>query len=320
MGKPACSEKEFIDLFRQLGPTKAAQSLGISVRNVHERRRRIETNQQIQLESPTAAGGVPKSKNIVYASSYPKRLPIQIDNGVAIIGSDAHYWPDLVSTAHRGFVKLIGELKPKLVCLNGDVFDGARISRHARIGWQQTPTVKQEIEAVEQRLTEIEQASQNATRIWTIGNHCSRIENYLSANTPEMEAVKGFTLKDQFPKWDHCVSVWVNDDVVIKHRFKGGIHAAHNNTLNAGKTIVTGHLHSLKVTPFDDYNGTRYGVDTGTLMDPYGPQAEYTEDNPLNHRSGFVVLTFHKGILLHPEIVKVIGEDAIEFRGQVINL
>ena len=56
----------------------------------------------------------------------------------------------------------------------------------------------------------------------------------------------------------------VNGNVVIKHRMKGGIHAAHKNTLHAGTTMVTGHLHSLKVTPFSDYNGTRWGVDTGT--------------------------------------------------------
>jgi hypothetical protein len=49
-----------------------------------------------------------------------------------------------------------------------------------------------------------------------------------------------------------------------KHRMKGGIHAAHNNTLHAGTTMVTGHLHSVKVTPFSDYNGTRWDVDTGT--------------------------------------------------------
>ena len=109
--------------------------------------------------------------------------------------------------------------------------------------------------------------------------------------------------------------------MVIKHRYKGGIHATHNNTLWAGKTVVTGHLHSLKVTPFSDYNGIRWGVDTGTLADPYGPQFEnYTEQNPANWRSGFVVLTFKDGTLLDPEIVRVVGERKVSFRGEVVRV
>ena len=90
----------------------------------------------------------------------------------------------------------------------------------------------------------------------------------------------------------------------------------------SGKTIVTGHLHSLKVTPFSDYAPRpRWGVDTGTLADPYGPQfRDYCEDNPVNWRSGFVVLTFHKGKLLWPELVHVFDDKHVEFRGELIRV
>jgi hypothetical protein len=109
----------------------------------------------------------------------------------------------------------------------------------------------------------------------------------------------------------------------VKHRIKGGIHATRNNTLNSGRTVITGHLHSLKVTPMTDYNGTRWGIDCGTMMEPgigktWGEQAlNYTEDNPLDWRSGFAILTFHKGRLLWPEVVHVIGEGKVDFRGKV---
>lgn len=116
------------------------------------------------------------------------------------------------------------------------------------------------------------------------------------------------------------MSVWVNDDIVIKHRFRNGIHATWNNTLHSGKNIVTGHLHSQKVTPFTDYNGTRFGVDSGTMADIYGPQFEYCEDNPRNWISGFVVLTIRQGKLLTPELVRVIDENHVDFRGELIEL
>ena len=118
-----------------------------------------------------------------------------------------------------------------------------------------------------------------------------------------------------------CWSCWPTEDVVVKHRMKGGIHATHNNTVSSGKSIVTGHLHSLKVTPYSDYNGERFGIDTGTLADANGPQfVDYLEDNPTNWRSGFAVLTFHNGRLLWPELVHALAPGAIQFRGQVIDV
>jgi hypothetical protein len=77
----------------------------------------------------------------------------------------------------------------------------------------------------------------------------------------------------------------------------------------------------MRRTPFSDYNGTRWGVDTGTLADPTGPQfIDYLEDNPTSWRSGFAVLTYYKGELLWPELCHVRGEGVYEFRGKVYNI
>jgi hypothetical protein len=83
--------------------------------------------------------------------------------------------------------------------------------------------------------------------------------------------------------------------------------------------MVTGHLHSLKVTPWSDYTGDRYGVDSGTLAETDGPQfINYVEASPVNWRSGFVVLTFKDGRLLWPEVVKKWDDNSVQFRGEVI--
>jgi hypothetical protein len=85
--------------------------------------------------------------------------------------------------------------------------------------------------------------------------------------------------------------------------------------------MVTGHLHSQKVTPFTDYTGTRWGVDTGCLADPdHAAFTDYTEDAPKNWRSGFAVLTFYKDRLLPPELVTVFDANHVTFRGQVIRV
>lgn len=317
-GHPRIPASEFIELFKKHGATGLSEIIGVNLNHIHSRRRRIERRLGVELKNPVLGGN-----NWDQLKNYqkPQALRCDIDNGVVLVGSDSHYWPGIVSTAHRAFVKFCKELKPKVVIKNGDELDGSGISRHAPIGWEDRPSLVAEVDAVKDRLSEIVDASGNAKRYWPLGNHDARFETRLATVAPEYARIHGVHLQDHFPWWEPCWSVWLGEDTVIKHRFKGGIHATHNNTLNSGKTIVTGHLHSLKVTPFTDYGGTRWGVDCGTLADPYGPQFnDYLEDNPRNWRSGFVVLTFHKGRLLWPEVVHVIGKGQVEFRGQVFEV
>jgi predicted phosphodiesterase len=316
MAAPSCTEEQFIAIWNKLGGAAAvAKELKIHERCVHQRRRGIEARTGIKLEA--------KSQQRHYAlTDHPAIKNLSIDTGTVLIGSDAHYWKGMVSTAHKAFVRFCTDLKPSAVILNGDVLDGATISRHPPIGWEGRPSLIQELEACKDRLEEIEKASpKGASFIWTLGNHDSRFETRLASTVPEYAKIHGFHLKDHFPRWMPAWAAWINEDVVVKHRYKGGIHAPHNNTINSGKTMVTGHLHSLKVSPFSDYNGTRFGCDCGTLADPYGPQfSDYTEVSPVAWRSGFIVLTFKDGRLLWPEVVHVIEEGLVEFRGQIIKV
>lgn len=236
-----------------------------------------------------------------------------------MIGSDAHLWPGDRSLAQRAFLKFAKERKPKAIILNGDVLDFPQISKHAPIGWEKHPTVQEEIEHAQDYLHELEMVGRGIQKIWTLGNHDARFATRLASVAPEFAKINGLHLKDHFPHWQSAWSAWINDTVVVKHRFKGGIHATHTNTMWAGKSVVTGHLHSQKVTPFTDYNGDRYGVDTGCLADVNARQfVDYTEDGPKNWRSGFCILTFKDGALLPPELVTAWDAKRVAFRGELI--
>lgn len=315
MPNPRCSDAEFIELWKTHRNARELEKLlNVNRREVLARRRRLEQRYNIRLEATH-----PQSEYYKHLSpdEHKARHHLSITDGVVLVFSDAHFWPGVRTTAFRALLKLIAELQPKAIINNGDAFDGASISRFPRIGWDSKPSVIEELKACKDSLHLIEDAAKGARLIWPLGNHDARFENRLAQNAPEFEGVGGFRLKDHFPAWVPCWSTWVNQDVVIKHRLKGGIHATRNNTLAAGKTMVTGHLHSLKVTPLTDYNGDRWGVDTGTLADPSGPQfVDYLEDAPTDWRSGFAVLTFHKGRLLWPELVHVIGPGEVSFRGR----
>lgn len=319
------TDDEFIKLWHEFSsPQRISEHTGINVRNIYSRRRLIESRYNLKL--PATANGQGEShqkyyKKIEQTSGHVRR-GIDLEKGRVVVFSDAHFWGDEYTTAYNALLLIIKEFKPKVVVANGDVFDGSQASRHPRIGWQKTPTVKEELEACQEFMAGIEKVAGNACElIWTMGNHDARFETFLAASVPQYEGVAGYSLKDHFPHWKPCWSYWVNEDTCIKHRWKGGFGAGRANALNSGVNMITGHTHQLKVEPLTDYNGTRYGVQTGTLADQNGLQfADYTEDNPKDWRSGFALLSFEQGRLLMPELIQVCGEDEFEFRGCINKL
>ena len=305
------SSEDFIRDFPLIGGGGISRKYGMTERKVYERRHEIQKQRGISITPPTRGGHVQQ------LDQHPSVVKLGIEDGHVLIGSDSHYWPGIVSTAHNAYLEFCLEFKPKVVIKNGDEADFPAISRHAPIAWETRPTVADEIDNLKAMLSEIEKVSPKARHIWPLGNHDARFETRLATVAPEYANVSGVHLKDNFPKWEPCWASFINDDVVVKHRIKGGIYAPRNNTLFAGRSVFTGHLHSLKVWPHSDYNGTRWGGDSGTMADPYGPQFHnYTEINPLDWRSGFLLLTFVKRKLLWPEPVWISAPGTVQFRGK----
>lgn len=314
--RAAISDAEFISEFESIGPHALCRKLGLrQVSGVFSRRRTLEKLYGRQIRAPK---NHPNATRL--AEPHAAVLRYNVADGVVLIGSDAHIWPGPPSTAMRAFVKFCKELRPSLAIMNGDVLDFPQVSRHPPIGHLKLPELSEEIEAAQEQLFEIEKATPRSCKlVWTLGNHDSRFETRLATVAPEFARLHGHSLKDYFPAWAACWRADINSDVVVKHRHKGGTHATHNSTLWAGKTTITGHLHSQRVTPLTDYNGTRYGVDTGCMANTdHRAFVDYTEAGPLNWRSGFTVLTFKGGRLLPPELVTVWDEKSVTFRGEII--
>lgn len=311
------SDEEFIRLWHEAecSPARMAERSGMSVRGVYRRRSSMVAR---GIVLPTVSQGPVDGAYSHVRPVHRHHTPVEIDSGCIIVFSDAHYWPGNISVAHKALIEAIKQLKPRIIVANGDVLDGARIGRHARIGWEVAPSLKQELEAVDERMHEIIMASPKGCKhYWTWGNHCLRFNTFLSANAEAFEGVSGMSLEERFSSWDFAMTLDVNQQLIIKHRYHNGIHAGYNNTLKAGRSICTGHLHRLLVTPWGDYNGRRWGIDTGTLAGPDGPQFGYMEGNPAPWCSGFAVISWHDGQMLPPELVEVINDRAW-FRGQLL--
>jgi hypothetical protein len=287
-------------------------ALGITERSAYDRRNKINAKYGWGLQSGGHGNGP-----IQPVYNYNPRLMLDGFTGTAVFFSDCHWWPGISETpAYKALLEVIRQEKPKLIVGNGDLLDAARISRFGRIGWDMTPKLPDELEEVRARCAEIRHCYRGARLIRTIGNHDIRFDSWLSGKAADFEGIGGFRLSDHLPEWQETMSLWINGHTVVKHRWHNGINAGRNNTLKAGKTMVTGHDHILQATPYSDYNGLRWAVQDGTLAEPQGPQFSYGEDNPTQANSGFAVLTFDRdGSLFDPELCRV-RDGVAYFRGQ----
>jgi predicted phosphodiesterase len=338
MAQPACTEEEFISLFKELGsPQAVASALGINVRTVYLRRNSLK-NKGIDLPTTNTNGNTVEFDKETLKKKVEKRISdaehnvrrgIAMERGKILVFSDAHIIPGYDTTASRALLECIKEFKPEVIVCNGDAFDGQRLSRFPRVGFDQTYTVKEELDACIEYLGEIESASTfKSNLIWTLGNHDARFESQLAnSSAHNYEGIKGFTLKDHFPLWQSCWSFWVNDNTQIKHRHRGGYNAGRANVQASSVHTITGHTHVLTVHPYTTLNpsfpmGTIYGVQTGTLANPYGQQFSYMEDSVRDHRSGFALLTYERGHLLPPELIQVFDEEKgeVTFRGKIYSV
>jgi hypothetical protein len=303
------TDEEFMAVFTAVGSKRASVILNTTERNVNYRRRRLEAKYG-PLAAPTKQ-----------PTQYPGRVPLSIKNGTLLVGSDFHIWPGEASTCLRAFKKFVKDLQPSAVILNGDVMDFPRISRHPQ-NWESAPDPQEEIEAAQDHLNDIVQAcKRGAHKIWTLGNHDARFESMIANAAPQYRGVKGVHLSDHFGCWTKAMSCLINEEIeggqtMVKHRWKSGQGATRANTLNAGISMVTGHLHSQNVRPLSDYRRhDRYGVDTGCVADKEHRAFTYTEDSALDWRSGFALLTYRDGILMPPELVTKMDAKTVWFRG-----
>ena len=157
------TDEEFLAAWERFkSAVKVAEFLGVTERTVHSRRRALERKLKIKLEASHAL-----ARHFDKAQTHhltKARHQAGITTGTVIVFSDAHFWPGVRTTAFKGLLWAISEFKPYAVINNGDAFDGASVSRFPRIGWTQQPSVKEELNACQEALAEIEAVAKAARR------------------------------------------------------------------------------------------------------------------------------------------------------------
>lgn len=317
MPAPAVTSVEFARLWREHGasPAKLSEVLGVRERAVYARRRAMEAR---GWELPSSSNG-----NMADMQAYQLRYELQVEDAVAVIFSDRHWWPgDGITPAEAALLVVLQRLDPDVVVANGDILDGARQCKHPPLGWELKPQIADELATLQVGMRRIAEHAKRAKKFRTVGNHDRRFDYHLAKTGADYRGIVGTRLSDHLPDWAESWSLHINPEqpghTVIKHKLRNGATAGRTNALAAGTNIVTGHTHALDSVPIQSYSGTRYGVQCGTLANPRSAAFEYGEDHPSPGRAGFVVLTWAAGLLQPPELAECDDAGVCWFRGEPV--
>ena len=258
--------------------------------------------------------GLPEALQPKMRWSIPPMLNYDPNKEITILaGGDLHTWYGPPPMMWEAFCRVAHLIKPDVIVLMGDMIDGARISKYAGRYGSTAPKVFLEIETFQDYLTMLPKCKEV---YWTVGNHDMRVDNYLANNAPELDDYVG-GLSDRFPQIKFCLGLTIGE-TEFRHRFRGGIHTAFNNTRESGINMITAHTHALQVTAHRNRRGSSYGVETGMLGPVNGPQFEYTEGAPTRYQEGFAVLTMDaEGYMFPPELCEKVRGRPV-FRGDYI--
>lgn len=247
-----------------------------------------------------------------------QELSWPVENGTFIAFGDPHWTHPAQerSIAHEALLRAIPQVKPDFLLCTGDALDFGEISRHDPVGWQPHTKVKDTIAAGRLHLNDIAERAPKAKKFWAIGNHDERHDNYLARHAAAFEDEPGMLLADKFPEWRQAWRFNFGAFYSL-HRWHSGEHAAYNNVLKSGSSVVTGDTHKLQFRPRESLRGRQYGVETGMLADPNWPCFGYLRGKPTAWTQGWVVLTVRNGRLLQPESCEVLDGVAY-FRGEAL--
>jgi hypothetical protein len=291
----ALTDEEWIDQWHAAGrsPAEMSRLTGITQRNIYRRRDWLEARGN-DLKSVRASDQRAEIKRW----TYPAAIHLDIQNGCVLVGGDSHFWPGQNPVIWQAFVKVAHHIKPDAIILNGDICDFTRVSRHPAMRNQNAPRVSEELSAAYERIGEL---PLRGRRLWNLGNHCIRLDNYLANQAPEVDDYAG-CLADRFRDWEFTYSTLINGNTEVRHLFSGGIQAAYTNAVKTGINIVTNHTHGNEVRSIIDRRGIRYAIETGMLNDPGAPQFEFDQGVVRRCAPGFSLLSYdEEGMMLPPE-------------------
>ena len=227
----------------------------------------------------------------MYRQKEIEQLKLKLNNGKLLIASDIHF-PFQDDKAVEAFKRYAKKINPEVIVLAGDIIDCYKLSRFTK-GEGRNPY--EEIQECRKFLGELRRTVPQTDIYYIIGNHETRLENYVLSKAPELASliedifsiikVEDFNIKG-------CSELLINDNFVVTH----GKLLGNKAGLSAIKEIekhymsgASGHCHKLAHFLTRKAGRKFEWYETGCLCDL---NPEYVQDP--DWIQGFVEITFNK--------------------------
>lgn len=200
--------------------------------------------------------------------------------------------------AVKKVLQFIQYFQPDNIFINGDLIDCLDISRFDK-PLERHQDLATEIEETRYILLQLRSSAPKARIIYIFGNHCFRLQSYISRNARELYGLKGLTLEEQLGTKDLDIDVYNNHTkenyyqygkLLIGHFDKVNKYSgmtAKNLLEDKGMSVIQGHTHRLGSSYKRTYDGQKGAWEGGCLCDL---NPKYC--NMPNWQLGF--LTIHK--------------------------
>jgi len=174
------------------------------------------------------------------------------------------------------------------VVILGDFADFYSVS-----AWDKSPAIGthliDEVNAVNEKLDELEELFGDANLVFLQGNHEFRLDRYISSKAPELfgqvTVEQLFRLKERgwkyVPFGPHQLYKIANSKLYCRHAPIGGnMHAAHNSVVKAGCSLIMGDNHRIQESQVVTINGENHrGITTGWLGDSTHLAMQYVKNH-----------------------------------------
>lgn len=215
----------------------------------------------------------------------------------ALIIPDCHI-PYEDKRAYELMLRVGIDLIPDEIVILGDYADFYGVNSHGKSPGI-VETLKDEVQAVIDRLTELNKLFPTAKKIFIEGNHEYRLARYISNSAPELfgmigvkELLKlddlGFKFIPYGPNQKYRI---LGSSLFARHEpLGGGTHVAHGTVNKAMASVIFGHTHRIQESQAVAMNGQNFrGISSGWLGNCKHPIFSYVK----NHHQwalGFSVL------------------------------
>jgi len=200
-------------------------------------------------------------------------------------------------------------INPDILYLNGDMVDFGSISSFLTAPNKRL-SLSSDIKYAIKRLHELKLACPDAQIFYKEGNHCQRMQRYLSARAPELSGLEDIEL----PKLLHLNDInatWVENDEKLRI---GELYHLHGNEIATGLTYparvmlskvntnaIFGHTHRFSVAYQNDLSGkvhVCWNIGCGQKLD-----VDYIFHPAW--QQGFALVEYTKGGLFHVNPIEV---------------